>query len=342
MPRWLDMSGQGQRRLVEAMTHFAGDSSVALVKRGITALDAPLRVAVHGLPGVGGSAVSAVLGALGFEVTERPADVEVRVVAEVVKPEDLRAITAAPGPVLLLLTKADLAGFGPGGPVETARRRCAELAAVAGTPAEPMVGLLALAALDPDVLDEALMDALRVLAAEPGDLRTVETFVTGPHRLPAADRQRLADVLDLFGIAHAVIVLRGAASGAVGRDAVRAVLRRVSGADAVAARIDLLGAEVRYRRLQAVIAELELAALTDPAVAHFLAGDDVVLARMAAAMDVMVVAGMTFDGLDAEGDAQLRRAVRWRRYGAGPVNSVHRACAADISRGSLRLWGTGR
>ena len=32
-----------------------------------------------------------------------------------------------------------------------------------------------------------------------------------------------------------------------------------------------------------------------------------------------------------------RRAVRWRRYGGGPVNALHRRCSADIVRGSLRL-----
>ena len=347
MPPWLHMTGQGQRRLIDAMASFADDAARALMIRAGVSLDAPLRVTVHGLPGVGSSAVSAALTALGFEVTGQHADIEVRVVAEVVKPEDRRAVSAAAGPVLLVLTKADLSGFGPGGPVETARRRCAQVARITGTPAEPMVGLLALAALDPDVVDEPLMDALRVLVDEPGDLRTAETFVAGPHRVSAAERQRLVDALDLFGIAHAVIALRDAAPSApVGLDAVRAVLRRVSGVDAVAARIESLGAEVRYCRLRAVIAELELAGLADSAVADFLTSDDALLAQMAAAIDVMRAAGLAIDGaggdLAAEADAHLRRAVRWRRYGAGPVTSVHRACASDISRGSLRLWGTGR
>jgi hypothetical protein len=36
--------------------------------------------------------------------------------------------------------------------------------------------------------------------------------------------------------------------------------------------------------------------------------------------------------------AHLRRAVHWQRYRRGPVAATHRACGADIVRGSLRLW----
>ncbi|MET0898501.1 MAG: hypothetical protein ABWY45_11375 [Mycobacterium sp.] len=344
------MTEQQQRRLAVAMARLADSHG---------SLRAPVRVAVHGLPGVGRSAVASALAALGrFDVIESDVvesdvvesdvagadpEITVRVIAEVVKPEDRRAIAKANGPVLVVLTKADLGGFGPGGPVETSRRRCAQLAGSTGVPTEPMVGLLAVAALDPDILVEPLVGALRVLVSTPADLRTADAFVSGAHPVPADDRQRLVAALDLFGIAHAVLVLRDVGVPPDAAGAVRAVLRRVSGVDEVAARIETLGAEVRYRRLQALITEWDRRAPTEPDVADILLGDDVVLARMAAAVDVLSAAGVVpdLDGADTR-DAHLRRAQRWRTYGAGPVTALHRACAADVTRGSLRLWGAHR
>ena len=35
----------------------------------------------------------------------------------------------------------------------------------------------------------------------------------------------------------------------------------------------------------------------------------------------------------------LRRAVQWRRYGRGPVDALHRSCAADIAGGRCGCWG---
>lgn len=306
---------------------------------------APLRVAVRGLPGVGSSTVTAALAALHrFEIVGSAPDITVRVIAEVVKPEDVSAIEQAHGPVLVVLTKADLCGFGPGGPVETARRRCVRLATVTGAMTEPMVGLVARAALDPDLLDAALLEALQVLAVTPADLRTAQTFTSGPHPVPAAQRRRLVEVLDLFGIAHAVIALRGAP--AAGSDAVRAVLRQVSGVDEIVARLETLGAEVRYRRLSALLADWDLCAVTDTRVAEALLSDDVVFARMAAALEVMAAAGQS-DGVVEVGAAEpraavLQRALRWRRHTAGPWTAMHRQCAVDISRGTLRQWGAHR
>ncbi|WP_232374927.1 hypothetical protein [Mycolicibacterium mengxianglii] len=298
--------------------------------------DTPLRVAVHGLPGVGTSTVAAALTALGrFEVLgagvcgsgPRRPDVTVRVVAEVPRPEDRQAAVDAAGPVLMVLTKADTCALGPGGPVATARRRCAEWT----VPAEPLVGLLAVAALDAGVLDAPLLDAVRVLAVQPADLRTAETFVGGPHQLPAPVRLRLVDALDVFGIAHAVIAVRQH------RD-VHAALREASGVDAVAGRIAALGAEARYRRLTGVVAELSAGAVGDAALAELLTTDEVLLGRMAAASRVLRAAGVQI-GPATGAEEHLREALRWRRYGDGPVTLLHRACAADVSRGSLRLWG---
>ncbi|MDT5164065.1 MAG: hypothetical protein QOC88_959, partial [Mycobacterium sp.] len=82
-----------------------------------------------------------------------PADAEVNihVLADVVKPEDRAAVETAGRPVLVVLNKADLfattaAGRHPGGPTAAARARCAQLAARAGFPVEPLVGVLAVAA----------------------------------------------------------------------------------------------------------------------------------------------------------------------------------------------------
>ncbi|MGB3484822.1 MAG: hypothetical protein WBB07_21710 [Mycobacterium sp.] len=307
------------------------------------------RLAVNGLPGVGTSTVAAALTATGrFSLVGcdantgagLEADVTVRVIAEAVKPEDRESIAGVAGPVLMVLTKADVCGLGPGGPLAAAQRRCTELAASAGVPVVPMVGLLAVAGLDSEVLDGELLAALRVLVSEPADLRTAATFVSEPHPVAAAVRQRLIETLEVFGVAHAVLAMRRPA--ATGSD-VRATLCRVSGIDAVVAAIVAAGAPARYRRLLAETAELEGAAVRDAAVADRLSGDALVLTRMDAALEVMRAAGLAVDDeVEADGSALLARAVRWQRYGAGPVSALHGACAADITRGSLRLWDLAR
>ena len=47
-------------------------------------------------------------------------DVRVLVIAEAAKAEDLAAVRSASAPVLIVLTKADLAGSGSGGPLAVA------------------------------------------------------------------------------------------------------------------------------------------------------------------------------------------------------------------------------
>ena len=103
------------------------------------------------------------------------------VVAEAVKPEDLAAARAARRPVLIVLTKADLAGTGPGGPIAvaaTARRGRAP--ARPASPPSPMVGLLA-ALRSPGDLDDELVAALRRFVTEPPNLTSVDAFVDDPH-----------------------------------------------------------------------------------------------------------------------------------------------------------------
>jgi hypothetical protein len=297
-------------------------------------------VAVHGRPGVGTGAVVAALEALGgFEVNGgelvnggEPPDVTLRVVADAVKPEDVSAVQqAGRGPVLVALTKADTHALGPGGPVETARRHCAALAAAAGAPVLPVAGLLAVAALDPAVLDEQLITALRVLAGEPADLRTAEAFVHGTHSVCADVRRQLVQALDLFGIAHAVVTLRNDPAAGVGE--VQDVLRRVSEIDGLAHRIAELAAPARYRRLREALEALEFAAITDAATAAALQSDEVVLTTMAVALDVLAAAGVA-DGPTGH----LDRARHWQRYARGPVAALHRSCARDLTAGELVLW----
>ena len=73
----------------------------------------------------------------------------------------------------------------------------------------------------------------------------------------------------------------------------------------------------------------------------FLTGDAVVIAVMAAAVDLMQAAGLRVDPRD-DADAHLGRALRWRRYAHTPMDALHQQCAADIARGSLRLLGRSR
>ena len=64
------------------------------------------------------------------------------------------------------------------------------------------------------------------------------------------------------------------------------------------------------------------------------AGDDVVLARMAAAAEVLGAAGMPV----SRAADSLRMAIGWQRYAEGPVSELHRSCGLDLTRGALRLW----
>ena len=153
---------------------------------------------------------------------------------------------------------------------------------------------------------------------------------------------RLLERLDLFGTALGIAAVRQGGTPAQ----VRALLRRMSCVDAVLKRISAIGAEARYQRVLRAVAELEALAVSHDesaeTISGFLSRDDTVVARMAAALDLAEAEEL--DPVDPGGDdpaAHLPRAVRWQRYSRGrlgPVSDLHRACGADIARGSLRLW----
>jgi len=288
-------------------------------------LATPLRVAVSGRRGVGRRTVAHALAQAGnlrgtiTLTTFSAADVDLYVVADAVKPEDRTAIGAVRRPLLAVLNKADLiatteSGCHPHGPTTAARARCVQLSAHAGTSIGPVVGILAV-----DGLGDALWSALRALAGGP--------------IVDAELRRRLMDTLDEFGVAQAIAAIR---RGATRADVV-ALLRSLSCIDEVVDKIEALGAPVRYQRVLDAVAELETLAVTDRRIREFLSRDDTVVARMMAAVDVVEAVGMDVDRRDTAA-AHLRRAVYWHRYRRGPVAATHRACGADIVRGSLRLW----
>lgn len=342
------MTGRGHHIFVDELRRFAAGHADPRLTAIAERCAAPLRVAVRGRRGVGRRTVARALdlagGAHGIAATAGPtdtADLDVYVTAEVIKPEDTAAIAAAARPVLAVLNKADLTGSLSGGsgagPLAAARSRCAELSALARAPMEPMSGLLALAAVRD--LDGALWAALRALAADPRGATCLDGsfagFLAADVAVPAALRLRLLDTLDLFGTALGIAAARRGATPAQAR----ALLRRVSGVDAVLTRLSVLGAQERYRRVLRAVTELEALAVsrdrTGAAISGFLSCDDTVLARMAAAVDLAAAAGLE-PGADPA--AHLPRALRWQRYGRGPVSELHCACGADIARGSLRLW----
>ena len=169
------MRGQGHQIFVDELARFAAGRPDPRVTAIAERAAAALRVAVRGRRGVGRGTVARALAgagaASGIAVTSTGAadldvDVIVYVTTEVIKPEDADAIAAAGRPVLAVLNKADLAGSLSGragdGPIAAARTRCADFSELVGVPVEPMIGVLAVAALDD--LDSTLWAALRMLA----------------------------------------------------------------------------------------------------------------------------------------------------------------------------------
>ncbi len=325
----------GQPIFVDELTGCAQRTGHPGLSPVIAGLTAPLRVAVSGRDGVGRGTVAAALEGRGVCLSDpgEPTELTVRVIAETLKPEDRTALAAGPTPALTVLNKADLAGHGPGGPWAVAHRRAERCRALTGVPTVPMIALLA--HVD---LDDELAAALRILPAEPAELCSVDAFVAAPHRVPAPVRARLLSELDRFGIAHAVLAVgRGA-----DRSAVSALLRRLSGVEEVLAALQAAAAPVRYRRVRRALAQVRALAVASPGsgLAEFLTCDATVVAVMAAAAEVVRAAGLAV-GPGAGAEAQLRGALRWRRYSRGPVDELHRSCGADIARGALRLYSSG-
>ncbi|CAN1497441.1 hypothetical protein MCEMAEM6B_01078 [Mycobacteriaceae bacterium] len=297
-------------------------------------LSAPLRVGVCGRPGAGRTAVRRALRGAGLGVTAPgvAADVGVYVFTETLTPDDRAALADARLPTVAVLNKADLVGFRGDGPMAIAAARCRELQSSTGVPTRPLAALLAVAAGDPAVLDPELAAALQQL--------TEGSAGMNPTLLSPGIRRRLLAELDLFGIANAVAAVADGADPA----ALAALFRQLSGLNSVIAEIERMGALPRYRRLVDALAPLvgQSVGPRGARVAEFLAGDAVVLARRAAAADVLTAAGEIPSGEIPDGfgepDAALRRAISFQRYARGPVAVLHRACAADIMRGELRLW----
>lgn len=339
------MKVRGSQVFVDELERFAAECDDARVSAIAEQAAAPLRVAVRGRAGAGRGTVARALAyaetpaGIAVMPAGSDADVVVQVIAEVVKPEDADAIAAAGCPVLAVLNKADLVGSLSGrtgnGPLQAARTRCARLAEVAGVPVEPMSALLAVAVFEG--FDAASWAALRTLADHPGCLDgSFEDFVAADNPVPTRARLRLLDSLDLFGTALGIAAVRRGGT----EPQVRALLRRVSGIDAVIARLSALGAEARYRRVLEATVELEALAvgrLIGERISEFLSRDDTVVARMAAAIEVAEAAGLDAGG-GGDPAGHLARAARWQRYGRESASELHRACGADIARGSLRLW----
>lgn len=319
----------------DELAYFADTVGCPHLSPIIDRLRRPIRVAVGGRRGVGRATVAAALGQTGVTVLpdgtgSEAAEVHLRVIAETVKPEDRFAVTSSPAPTVMVLTKADLAGAGPGGPMVPARRRATVIASTTGVPTVPVIGLLA--ALEG--LDEELIVALRSFVTEPADLTSVDAFLDAAHDVRRDVRARLLTRLDRFGIAHAVLALAGGTDPAE----LTTHLRRLGNLDEVSIALEAAAVPARYLRIPAAIAELHSLAVTldDRRLSDLATSDGVVLAAMTAAVDVVETAGLAVDRGDTR-TAHVDRAVRWRRYGRGPVDAVHRRCSADIVTGSLRL-----
>lgn len=329
----------GHQLFADDLTRLAADISDPRLSAIAAAITAPPLVSVSGRRGVGRRSVAAALTAAGVSVAglsgrSGAGEIAVHVVAEVVKPEDVAAVQVAAAmqtprrrPVLVVLNKADLSG----------RCDAAAVAAALRAPAEPMSALFALAALDdrPGAgLDRQLWAALRALAAQPADLSSAERFVGCPHPLPQQVRERLCTSLDLSGIDR---MLDPARRGGTAAQA-RALLRRLSGVDGVVARLTALSAGLHYQRMSEAVARLEAMAVGEDSAARidaFLNCDSTVTARMIAAADAV-------QEQRVPDEPALRRARRWQAYRSAPVGFAGRACAADITRGSLRAWASAR
>ena len=287
---------------------------------------APVPVGVCGRPGAGRDTVRHALRGADVVVADQggAAEIDVYVFTETLTPEDRAALSAARRPMVAVLNKADLICFAGARPMAEAAARCRELQSSTGVPTRPLAALLAGVATDPAGLDPDLAAALRRLSIGPSGL-------AGSWRIGTGVRRRLLAELDLVGVAIAA----AAVSGGAGPEVLTALFREFSGIQGVLEEIGEAAAVIRYRRLLRALAPLAERAVGSRGapVAAFLAGDAVVLARMAAASEVV-----TPPAVPGWRDALLCQAIYFQRYARGPVSGLHRECGIDIARGALRQW----
>lgn len=379
----MDTTTQGHRIFAEELAAQSANKSYVdqphrqQLAQIAAMLRAPIRVVVRGRAGVGCRTLIHALDTIGISAAvgtpetvrtgECPgtdiqvaaagiADIKVYVLAETLKPEDRHALADNQYPQIVVLNKADLTGrqgSSGAGPLTVAAQRCQDLHNDlhdgSCITVLPLVALLAVASHDiachDTVFDETMLNAVRILAVQPADLGSADGFVQCSHQIARPVRQRLLDALDLFGIAHAVHVVRHGGD----RVAIHAAMRTLSGVDMLLAALDRAAAVVYYQRIVAAVAALTALAAKPGGqwLGEFLVADAVIEARMAAAVTVIRAANnkahdMPDCGNNADdGDDErlcLRRAVQWQRYSRAEVNPLHRVCGADISRGWLRLW----
>ncbi len=274
-----------------------GDPRLAVILRRLTR---PTRVCVVGRPGTGRDTVAAALRGAGNHVLAA-ADAGPQDVTVLVVAETVKPEDLPTQAALVVLNKCDLLGSGAARQVVEIRRRT-------GRPTVPLNALLATA-----VLDEELIAALQAMATD----RSTPDDVT---------RGRLLATLDRFGTEALTAALRAGLDTA----SLPELMRRLSGIDQVLTALTAATARGRYLRVEAALAELRALSVRseDGALWDLLASDAVVLGVAAAAADVLRADGLPIGPADA---------IRWSRYGQGPLNVLHRSCAQALTRGSLRL-----
>ena len=172
---------EGHQIFADALSQFAEQSRNPRLTPIIRRISSPLRVTVLGRDGVGRGAVVAALASAGVTVTPDDSVADCsrgdRRDAQARGSGDDRAVDR---PTVAVLNKADLTGFGAGGPLTLAHRHAATYRALTGVPTVPMVALLATADLD-----DELISALRTLVSTPADLTSTDAFVQSRHPLSA-------------------------------------------------------------------------------------------------------------------------------------------------------------
>ncbi|HEX7321722.1 MAG TPA: hypothetical protein VF299_02130 [Mycobacterium sp.] len=290
----------GPEIFVDELTRFAAQVRDRQVAAIAEELGAPLRVGVRGRRGVGRRTVEQALRQAGVLITAgQRAGADVADVVDVVVyavAEVVKPEDTAAVTALAALPQPTLVVLNKAD--LTGGATVDDVCARIGAPTVPMSGLLALAAD----------------AARPADV--------------------LCQAIGAAAIDQLVADWRGRSI-----DQVRALLRRLSGVDEVRRRLDAAGAVVRYRRVAEAVVRLEALAVGSRfggQIAAFLARDDVVLARLVAAVELADAAEAA--GTVADPAAQLDRALCWQRRRGAPLGALYQACAADIVRGSLRIW----